>query len=382
MKALSAQKQILFALILILAGLVFLEASIRVGAFFLYNRSPYFLFYGFRSVMADDDPEGHSAAYDGYFKFPPNRTLKQYGMFQKPTPIRINSLGFRGEDFSPQKDPNSFRIICLGGSSTFGFFDRDEFTYPSILQRLLNERLHESPIRVEVINAGIPHFTSDNLVSILRNELWQYSPDLITVYSAYNDAVRIIDMTVTQRTLRWLHEHLAIYVALKRLSSMLGGPELHSKYAKYANLSNEDYIKTQVALHRERFDKNLRDIVALARDKGIHVLFIKQPIRMPEIRGNSPEMKWTYEGDLNFARQKLEHGEFLSSEEVTLIIHSELLQTLDGIAKQLSIPVVDNIRIINQHPEYFASYVHLTEEGNQALATALAETIMSNYLTK
>jgi hypothetical protein len=261
-------------------------------------------------------------------------------------------------------------------------FDRDEFTYPAILQRSLNDRIQANPGRVEVINAGIPHFTSDNLVSIFKNELWQYSPDLITIYSAYNDAVRIIDMTTGQRTLRWLHEHLAIYVALKRLSSMLGGPELHSKYAKYTNLSNEDYIKTQVALHREKFDKNLREIVALAQDKGIDVLFIRQPIRMPEIRGYSSEMRWTYEGDLGFARHKLEHGEFLSSEEVTLIIHSELLQTLDGIAKQLSLPVVDNIRIVNQYPEYFASYVHLTEDGNQALGSALADTIISNYLTK
>lgn len=382
MKTLSVRKQILFSFILVMTGLVLLEAFIRIGAFFLYNRSPYFLFYGFRSVMADDDPEGHSAAYDGYFKFPPNRTLKQYGMFQKPTPIRINTLGFRGEDFSPEKEPNSFRIICLGGSSTFGFFDRDEFTYPVILQRLLNERLQTGSPRVQVINAGIPHFTSDNLVSIFKNELWKYSPDLITLYSSYNDAVRIIDMTTGQRALRWLHEHLAIYVALKRLSSMLGGPELHSKYAKYTNLSNEDYIKTQIALHREKFDKNLREIVALAQQKGVHVLFIRQPIRMPEIRGTSPETKWTYEEDLKFAKHKLEHGEFLSSEEVTLIIHSELLQTQNEIAQLLSIPVVDNIRIVNQHPEYFASYVHLTEEGNQALAATLAEAIMTNYLRK
>lgn len=380
MKALPVRKQILFSVILVILGLIILESSVRLGAFLLYNRSPYFLFYGFRSFMADDDPEGHSAAYDGYFKFPPNRTLRQYGMFQKPTPIRINSLGFRGEDFSPQKDPDVVRVICLGGSSTFGFFDRDDFTYPAILQRLLNEPFQKGSRRVQVINAGIPHFASDNLISIFRNELLRYSPDLITIYSAYNDAVRIIDMTASQRILRWLHEHLAIYVALKRLSSMLGGPEFHSKYAKYAKLSNADYVRTQVILHIERFDNNLREIVAIARMKGVHVLFIRQPIKMSEIRGSGPEAKWSYEGDLRSTRQKLEHDEFLSSEEVTLIIHSELLQTLDVIAEHFSIPVVDNVRIVNQHPEYFASYVHLTEEGNQALAATLAETISSRYL--
>lgn len=103
---------------------------------------------------------------------------------------------------------------------------------------------------------------------------------------------------------------------------------------------------------------------------------------MPEIRGNSSETKWTHEEDLNFANHKLQHGEFLSSEEVPLLIHSELLQMQIAIAKLLSIPGVDNIRIVNQHPEYFASYVHLTQESNQALAVTLAEAVMSNYLRK
>lgn len=146
--------------------------------------------------MADDDPEGHSAAYDGYFKFSPNSALRQYEMFQEPMPIRINSLAFRGEDFSPNRDPDSFQIIWLGGPSTFGFFDLDEFTYPAILQRLLNERLQANPRRVEAIKAGFPHSISDNLVSIFEKELWSYSPDLTTLYSSYNDAVRIIDMTM------------------------------------------------------------------------------------------------------------------------------------------------------------------------------------------
>lgn len=379
----SIRKQILFSAILFIGGLLVLECTTRIGAFFLYNASPYFLFYGLPWGTADDQPEGHSAAYKGYFKFTPNKTLKQYGMFQKPTPIRINSLGFRGDDFSPQKEANTFRVICMGESSTFGFFDRDQFTYPAILQELLRDPARGLSKHGEVINAGIPHIDSDNLIAMLREELIKYDPDLITIYAAYNDSVHILDMTLLQSTMRWLHEHVAIYVAMKRLISLLGGPELHSKYAQYAQMSNRGYVEKQVALHIRKYEKNIRDIVSLAYDRGVRVLFIRQPAKFLDKRDlASSEAKWAYEDDVSAVKGRLDNGEFLSSNEVTLVIHSELLQTLDQVAKELSVPVVDNVSIMNQHPEYFASYVHLTEDGNKALASALVETIASTFLLK
>ncbi len=139
-----------------------LEVGIREGAYLVYGFNSYFLFCGSKSWMADDDPEGHSAAFEGYFKFPASRILHQYGMFANPTPIRINSLGFRGKDFSPQKEEGTYRIVCLGWSSTFGFFNRDDYTYPAILERLFDESVKDR--KVEVINAGIPHFSTDALI--------------------------------------------------------------------------------------------------------------------------------------------------------------------------------------------------------------------------
>src|SRR5262249_54411447 len=96
------------------------EIGARVGGYFLYGRTPFFLFYGIESFMADSDPEGHSAGFPGYFKFPPGRILRQYGLFRAPTPIRINAHGFRGAEFSTAKPASTIRIICLGESSTFG----------------------------------------------------------------------------------------------------------------------------------------------------------------------------------------------------------------------------------------------------------------------
>ena len=371
---LPLKKKVLFATLITLTFFVCLEAAVRVGAYFVYHRSPYFLFYGFKSAMADDDPEGHSAARTGYFKFPPSRVLHQYGMFSQPTPIGIDSLGFRGADFLPTKPPNVFRVICMGESSTFGFFDRDEFTYPATLERLFRERRGKGGSQVEVINTGIPHANSDNILAMFRTELLRYQPDIITVYAGYNDAAFMMDENALQATLRWVHAHFATYVALKRLMSYLGGPEMHSRWSRYLPSADSGQVKHQIDLHVARYERNLRAIVALAKANGIRVVFIKQPMTI-DYRREFVHNATPYHGQVADARNRLSQGSSLSGLQTTILVHSALMDVLTRLARELDIPIIDNIAIVDEHPEYFASYVHLTEQGNGALAEALYRTI-------
>ena len=52
--------------------------------------------------------------------------------------ILINDLGFRGPFFKKKRDPHTFRIVALGGSTTAGMYE-NELTYPRILERMLNK---------------------------------------------------------------------------------------------------------------------------------------------------------------------------------------------------------------------------------------------------
>ena len=371
---LPLKKKVLFATLITLTFFVCLEAAVRVGAYFVYHRSPYFLFYGFKSAMADDDPEGHSAARAGYFKFPPSRVLHQYGMFSQPTPIGIDSLGFRGADFLPTKPPNVFRVICMGESSTFGFFDRDEFTYPATLERLFRERRGKGGSQVEVINTGIPHANSDNILAMFRTELLSYGPDVITVYAGYNDAAYMMDENTIQEALRWMHGHFATYVALKRLVTYLGGPEMHSRWSRYLASVDSGQVLHQIDLHVARYERNLRDVVALAKANGIRVVFIKQPMTV-DYRREFVHNATPYHKQVADLRSQLSQGSHLSGLQTTILVHSALMEVLTRLARDLDIPMVDNIAIVDEHPEYFASYVHLTEKGNETLAEALYKTI-------
>lgn len=70
------------------------------------------------------------------------------------TDVRINSLGFRDREYSVQKPPGVFRILCLGDSTTFGHWLPVEKTYSKVLEELLNRIWKSSGMRFEVINAG------------------------------------------------------------------------------------------------------------------------------------------------------------------------------------------------------------------------------------
>jgi len=69
-------------------------------------------------------------------------------------PVHINSHGTRGPEFLTQKPANSFRILSLGDSRTFGWGLSESETYSGVLQNLLQK---EAPAgkRIEVINAGV-----------------------------------------------------------------------------------------------------------------------------------------------------------------------------------------------------------------------------------
>ena len=370
-RKLSIRTKVFYSLLAVVALTLGAELTCRVGSWVAYGFSPYYLFYGWETWMVDHDPDGFVGA--GYFKFHPDRIVKEYGLFQNPTPIRINNWGFRGEDFDADKAENTFRVVCLGGSSTFGFFDRDDFTYPALLQQRFER---DSAVRVEVINSGIPQANSDNLLAMFREELLRYDPGLITVYAGYNDAVYYLDANAVQRMARWLHGHSATYGAIKNVLEAVGGPELHSKWRSFDVITSHEDAQTQIRLHKDRFQSNITEIISLAHEAGIQVMLILQPVDLIDGQKKSHGTHGTgapYWDEVSTVRDKYDQGQPLANSEVTLLVHSELMNAVCTLAVEKQLSLVDNIAIVDAHPEYFASHVHLTEDANAQLADALHE---------
>ena len=105
---------------------------------------------------------------------------------QNTNSITINTLGFRGPEFSEIKPPNTYRIFMVGGSTMFGAgATSDETTIPGYLQQFLNEKNFEFDI--EVINSGIQGADTNTELNLIEQKLIRFSPDLIIIYDGWND---------------------------------------------------------------------------------------------------------------------------------------------------------------------------------------------------
>ena len=98
----------------------------------------------------------------------------------------FNSHGFRGDEFSEIKPPNTYRIFMVGGSTLFGSGESsDDATIPSILQKIFDS--DNSIIqKIEVINAGFGGANTKSEFELLV-DLNKFQPDLVIVYDGWND---------------------------------------------------------------------------------------------------------------------------------------------------------------------------------------------------
>jgi lysophospholipase L1-like esterase len=136
-------------------------------------------------VNADEMPRYLSVPYLGYIPYPGYR---KFGVEQH------NMDGYRGGKI-PLRKNNKLRILCVGGSTTYGFaVDLPNQTYPAQLEKVLDSYikadtfLSKKYIGVEVLNAGLEAGTSADELIQYELKYRYYQPDVVIVHSGINDA--------------------------------------------------------------------------------------------------------------------------------------------------------------------------------------------------
>jgi hypothetical protein len=113
---------------------------------------------------------------------------------EKPFWLMTDEQGFPpvarvGHHYLVQKPADVFRVIMLGGSTVEGIGVSSPLeSLPSKLQLLLEREFPRSSKQIEVINAGISGFSSDQEYLFLIADLLRYKPDLVIAYDGWNDA--------------------------------------------------------------------------------------------------------------------------------------------------------------------------------------------------
>ncbi|MBU1626570.1 hypothetical protein KKB18_04300, partial [bacterium] len=73
---------------------------------------------------------------------------KNVSSSEKYIEIKLNSFGFRSPEFKRNKKPGTYRIVCMGDSTTNGFLVNIEDAYPSLLQSFLKKKYPNREIEV------------------------------------------------------------------------------------------------------------------------------------------------------------------------------------------------------------------------------------------
>jgi len=214
---------------------------------------------------------------------------------------RNKRMLFNNQEFPKEKPPGTYRIFCMGGSTTYGRPYFDELSFCGWLRAYLNAA---DPARNwEVINAGGVSYASYR-VARLMGELKQFQPDLFIVYSGQNEFLEqrsyggLINMPGWLLDLNATLSGTRVYTALAQLIEAAQPDSLKQAQAR-SQLSGEvdeilnhtigpesyhrdDILKQQITTH---YRLNLVRMVKIARSVDAGIVFVQPAIN---IRSMSP----------------------------------------------------------------------------------------------
>ncbi|MDC4206541.1 MAG: tetratricopeptide repeat protein [Candidatus Manganitrophus sp.] len=213
----------------------------------------------------------------------------------------------RDQAFPKEKGRNSYRIFCMGGSTTYGHPYYDRVSFCGWLRAFL--RAADPSRDWEVINAGGISYASYR-VAHLMNELTQYQPDLFIVYSGQNEfleqrsygslkeqppwALRASAMLSRTRTWAAMERALeavrpdSIKKAKERYQLSGEVNEILTHTLGPTTYRRDDPLKERIIAH---FRLNLIRMVQIARESGAEVLFVQPAINLKDMSPFKSEHK-------------------------------------------------------------------------------------------
>ena len=96
-----------------------------------------------------------------------------------------SSLEPRDFYYSPHKAPGVFRIVVVGDSFTYGGKGQFDDAFSKRLERMLN--LNNKQPKVEVLNWGVPGYSTAQEAWLVKRALSEYEPDLVLLEVTLND---------------------------------------------------------------------------------------------------------------------------------------------------------------------------------------------------
>lgn len=343
---LSTGKRIMFIAVLLAFGLIAAEIGARaVDAFASLSLDEHRERYAYRRHCRLGN---HWPAQRGDYPYLP--------YMPNASDPRVNSLGFRGDEIERDKADGVYRIVCMGGSTTW-----DE--YPACLQEQLAGDFESVGMRLEVINAGDVAWTSmETQINFLARCL-PLRPDAIVIYHGINDAIPAFGDTysldyshwrgrlerntpvIWDKLPLWLDSsaaYVGIRAVFERGPPALGWNEMTTRYD--VDFEHDRYNGM------ETYRQNIFNIITIARARGIET-FLCTPVFNYEYKFKTSLDRWG-----------------MAVEEA-----NQVTRSFDG--RWPDVHVIDVAEALRGGNDWMVDFCHFTPEGKIRLARFIADHI-------
>tara|TARA_Y100000996_G_scaffold387338_1_gene346041 strand:+ start:3561 stop:4673 length:1113 start_codon:yes stop_codon:yes gene_type:complete len=277
--------------------------------------------------------------------------------------VTINSLGIRGSEINTEKDPDTYRIIMLGGSAMYGLYaTTDSSTIPGFLE---NKIENENPtFGVEIINAGVNGASSFDEINLLKDKLLSLAPDMIIVYDGGNDLLKKIqDENNTNNSwpgpIEKFSKQIRNYYKTTQLIDFIDRvfqKQISNDNSKLDQISDEN-IQKKVIKWKERW----KTVCESEEMNEIQTVISIQPYLGT---GNKNFSEWE-----NMTKQNTKNIDVSSSYHL-------ILEQLDELKTSCSMTLNLTNVFDNYSETIFYDLIHVGELGNELVAERLYDEIL------
>jgi len=309
---------------------------------------------------------------------------------------KINSFGFRGKEIDFEKKKGGIRIVCLGGSESFGFYESEGKEWPSQLGEMLRDKFQT----VEVINVSVAGLRVTQRKDYVGKYVLPLKPDFMIIFH--------------QRILEYVKESIRGVKGKEGPSRRRGKKLKNIEDASISVFAKRAFSKIEDVLMRccpQKFitKYRLKTLRRRIRKKEKKYLIHKEP--MNEVPDN---IVFEYEGDLKAFIHYLKENHIVPilstfpalvtpfnrdiHEEILLatrlifcielsengILHAlrVLNDTMRKVAKEENLILIDTENLIPKTREYVGDNFHYTDKGAEFLAGNICDILDHTILIK
>ncbi|MCC2644034.1 MAG: rane protein of unknown function [Nitrospira sp.] len=300
---------------------------------------------------------------------------------------QTNGLGYRNSnEVTIAKDGRTFRVLALGGSTTYGYLlDNPDDAWPAQMEVLLNSRLSKeagaSPYdRVEVINGGLNYATSAELLLHYLYRDRYLKPDLVILHTGGNDTSPLLFEEYTPdyvkfrpgwtATLHRLRKGERIVIEHSNIIKLLYAVWLNdsialpyiNKQAQSFDKPEEYYIRNASINQPVGFHRNVQLLLRNITADGA------KPIVFPFVMASDEQFD-------AFRPEAAKRAAFTKKiRKGTIIALNKHIEIMKGLADEFSVPFAQ-LSPAQIPVEHFLDHCHLSRDGEAVKAGFMAKQV-------